>query len=280
MPSIGDVVVDGQLVPAGEACVPVFDIGLLRGYGCFEALRSYGGVPFRLGPHLDRLEASAEKLGIGLPDRRLLEEWARDRARRGGDCVVRIVVTGGVSVVNPGTESRTVVFAEPIPHVPFAYRVLPLPAPWHSDRSDWGLTGAKTLSYAPNLAASYAARASGYDDALLLGSDEVVLEGPTYSVGWVRDDAIETPGLNLGILASITRSAVLEIAADLGIAVVEGAFRLGAVLEADEVFCMSTVKEVRPITSVGPVDVPAGSVTRDLAAGFAALVTRESASVT
>jgi branched-chain amino acid aminotransferase len=275
--SIGDVLIDGVAVAPEEATVSIFDIGLQRGYGCFEALRSYGGRPFRLDAHLARLEGSAAKLLIDLPDRGTLEAWVLDRAAQGGDCVVRLLVTGGTSFVHPGTDSRVLVIAEPIPHVPHSLRVLPLPAPWHSDRTDWSLTGAKTLSYAPNVAASLAARAGGYDDALLVGADEVVLEGPTYSIGWVRGGVIETPSLSVGILASITRSAVIEFARRIDQPVSERAFRLGRLMEADEAFVMSTVKQVLPIVAVGDQTLQAGPVTQQLIDGFAALVATETA---
>ena len=246
-----------------------------RGYGCFEALRSYGGRPFRLDAHLDRLEASARKLFIDLPDRPTLQTWVRDRAAQAGDCVVRVLVTGGTSLTKPGTESRILVIAEPIPLVPFSLRVLPLPAPWHSDRTDWTLTGAKTLSYAPNVAATLAARAEGYNDALLIGADEIVLEGPTYCIGWVRDGVIETPSLDVGILASITRSAVIEVAHRLELQVTQRAYRLGRLMEADEAFVMSTVKQILPVIAVGQQELPAGPITRRLVEGFASLVAAE-----
>lgn len=273
--ALGAVLADGELVAPDEAVVSIFDIGLQRGYGCFEALRSYGGVPFRMHAHLDRLQASAAKLRLDLPTRADLEAWVRDRAGSGGDCVVRVIVTGGTSLVVPGTSSRTFVFAEPIPPVPAVLRVMPVPAPWHSDQSEWGLTGAKTLSYAPNVAAALAARAEGFDDALLVGDGEIVLEGPTYSVGWVRRGVLETPSLGVGILESITRGAVLEMAAAIGCDTVEGAFRLERLLEADEVICMSTVKEVRPIVAVGETTFVEGPVTQRLAAEYQALVRSE-----
>jgi branched-chain amino acid aminotransferase len=273
--ALGDVLIDGVAVAPEDAAVSIFDIGLQRGYGCFEALRSYGGRPFRMDAHLERLEVSADKLRIDLPDRATLGEWVQDRAGQAGDCVVRVLVTGGISLLNPGTESRILVIAEPVPRVPDTLRVLPLPAPWHSDRTDWSLTGAKTLSYAPNVAASLAARAQGYDDALLVGADEVVLEGPTYSIGWVRDGLVETPSLDVGILASITRAAVIEVAEQLDVRVTQRAFRLGRLIEADEAFVMSTVKQVLPIVAVGEQPLEAGPITSRLVAGFASLVAAE-----
>lgn len=102
-----------------------------------------------------------------------------------------------------------------------------------------------------------------------------MLEGPTFSIGWLVGRKLFTPSLDLGILASITRAAALEIARAVSVDIEEGRFPLDAVLGADEVFAMSTVKEVMPVTSVGSAGFSEGSVTADLAAAFTTLVEAE-----
>jgi branched-subunit amino acid aminotransferase/4-amino-4-deoxychorismate lyase len=77
-----------------------------------------------------------------------------------------------------------------------------------------------------------------------------------------------TPPLSLGILDSITRRAVLEVWPD----VIEKTDVLEAVLEADEVFVMSTVKEVSPVVAIGDKRFEPGPVTREVHQRFRALV--------
>ncbi len=275
---IGEIMVNGELKDAAAASLSVLDIGMQRGYGCFEALRSYAGKPFRSRPHYDRLVASAGKLGISIPGGELVESWIADRSEAGGDCVVRVLVTGGLDPGYPGKKSQVIVYAEPLPGDRGPLRVLPLDAPWHPDGEVSELTGAKTLSYGPNLAASLAAQRAGFDDALLIGRSGSVLEGPTYGVAWIVDGVLETPSLDLGILASITRVAMLEVAAATGIVVAEGRYPLDRMLGADETFALSTVKEIMPIAAVGERTWEPGSITGLLAAGFTDLVSRELAS--
>ena len=272
---LGRVAVDGELVPPEEAVVSALDIGLQRGYGCFEALRSYRGVPFRVDAHCARLAVSAEKLAIPLPPVAEISRWITERAGAGGDCVVRVLVTGGRDPASPGTGTIVVVFAEPLPPPSGEMSVLPVDAPWHPDGAVSELTGAKTLSYGPNLAATLAARRAGYDDALLVGRSGFVLEGPTYGVAWARSGTVETPSLDLGILASITREVLLEVADRLGVAVVEGRFDLDRLLAADEVFALSSVKEILPITGVGGRALASGQMTGRLQSAFAELVAGE-----
>lgn len=275
--AIGDVIIDGTAVAAEAAVISVFDIGFQRGYGCFEAMRSYGGRIFRLDGHLRRLARSAARMEIELPNPANLAAWCATAAEAGGDCVVRLLVSGGTDPSNPGVGSRVVVYAEPLADVPETLAVQVRPAPWHADGQESELTGAKTLSYGPNVASGLAARRSGFDDALLVGRDGAVLEGPTFSVAWVVGGALRTPSLGLGVLASITRSAALEVAAALGVSVSEGSFPLSALLEADEVLAMSTLKEIRPIGRVDDRTFALGPVTRALMAGFADLVAAETA---
>ena len=272
----GYVLVDGERVEPENASISVFDIALLRGFGCFEALRSYKGIAFRQREHLDRLERSAAALNLSLPLRADMDKWVADRAGE-GDCTVRVVVTGGTDEKGSGEDSRFIVFSEPLHPVDEAISLLPVEAPWHPDGAVSELTGAKTLSYGPNVAARFHAKAEGYGDALLVGRSGNVLEGPTNTVAWIKDGVLETPELALGILASVTRQAVLDVAARIGLPVDEGIFPLQRMLDADEVVALSTLREVQPVTRIGDVEKDVGPITRQLIAGFAHLVEEETA---
>ncbi|MDJ0925301.1 MAG: aminotransferase class IV [Acidimicrobiia bacterium] len=273
---IGHVLIDGEPLEPDQATISVFDIALLRGFGCFEALRSYGGVVFRQGEHLDRLERSAASLGLTLPPREAMEEWVADRAAV-GDCTVRVVVTGGTDEKGSGEDSKFVVFAEPLTPFDDTVTLLPIDAPWHPDGAVSELTGAKTLSYGPNVAARFHAKAEGYGDALLVGRTGTVLEGPTNTVAWITYGVFETPDLALGILASVTRKAVLEVARRADIPVREGRFPLERMLAADEVMALSTLREVQPVVKIGDIEKEVGPLTKRLIAGLQELIREETA---
>lgn len=263
--------IDG--VEAGT--IPVTDSSVLRGDGCFEAIRSYGGRLFALGDHLDRMERSAALLQLPTPDRSLVEGWCRGIAREGGTGIVRVVLTRGGNVPGDDSPPRCIVIHHPLWEEKRAVRLLPLPAPWHPAGRPFELAGAKTLSYAPNLAGGRAAQAAGFDDALLVSSDGILLEGPTFCVGWVVKGVLETPGLDLYVLDSITRRYVLAEARAMGVEVVEGRFPLGRLEGADEVMAFSTTKEVIPVTAVGERRYPAGPLTERLRASYLRRVDQE-----
>jgi branched-subunit amino acid aminotransferase/4-amino-4-deoxychorismate lyase len=274
--SLGDVLINGRAVPSREASISVFDIGFQRGYGCFEAMRAYNGVPFRLQQHLGRLERSAGNLRIPIPSIDLVADWCRAVASP-GEGVVRVFVTGGVDMAIPGTDNVVIVFMQPLPILPPVFGLDFVDAPWHPDGRTSELTGAKTLSYGPNLAATIAAKSRGFDDAVLIGAGGTVLEGPTFSIGWVTDGVIYTPSLDANILESVTRSVAIEVADDLGFDVVEGSFPKSDLSGADEVFMMSTVREVSPVNRIGATNFTPGPVTDALRHGYQGLVATETA---
>ncbi len=251
-----------------DGLVPVTDSSVLRGDGCFEVIRSYAGRPFAMDEHLDRLARSAKALGIGLPDRQHLGQWVEQVAASCGDCAVRVVATRGSAMPGATGEPMVIVFANPLFQDEGPATLLPVIAPWHAAGVEWELSGAKVLSYAPNMAATRRALAEGFGDALLTTVDGVMLEGPTFSVAWVVDGVIETPGLELGILDSITRRVMLRLASELGIEVVEGSWGLARLEDAQEAMALSTVREIQPVSAIGRRGFLEGPVTADLARLF------------
>lgn len=255
---------------AGVACLvdgvetdqlTVSDSAVVRGYACFEAIRCYQGRLFRLEDHIDRLARSANALGISVPDRRLLTFWVTKLTEEEGDCVVRVILTAGGAVPGVTDQGRCIVIRHGLPPRRESVRLMAVSAPWHPAGRAWELAGVKTTSYAPNLAAGRTAMQAGFDDALLISDQRIVLEGPTFSIGWVADGTVYTPSLKLGILESVTRRVLMELWP--GVTEVEAPLEL--VEGAEEVFAISTLKEVTPVTALGTCTYPIGPVTGRLA---------------
>ena len=114
----------------------------------------------------------------------------------------------------------------------------------------WLLPGVKSTSYAVNMAAEAEAKRRGADEAVFVDAEGVVLEGTVTNVWWRSGETLVTPSLELGILAGVTRAALLELAGALGYAVEEGAYPLGDLYDADEAFTSSSVREVMPLVEV------------------------------
>jgi branched-chain amino acid aminotransferase len=238
------LMIDGRMVPAGHVARVALDDGLVRGDGVFEGMRIYGRRPRTPGMHLDRLARSAGALGLGL-DRALLEDELAEfcRATASPDCAVRLIVT---------RSGQRVWREEPIPpEPPGGVRLLPVP-----HRVTPLLVGAKTLSYAANMEAGRRARAAGCHEALLVDADSgLVLEGPTWSFGWLDGDVLVFPPLELGILDSLTRRLAYD-----ALPVREHRAELSELAEADGALALSTLTEARPVAEIQGVAAydPAG----------------------
>lgn len=236
------VVLDGELMRAGDAVIPAGDDGLVRGDGAFDAFPVVDGRPFARAAHLDRLERSCAALDLPCP-RDLIESDIDLLLPRAGDgyMVIRVILTrGGHRICRLESRGDPAELIKPVRLLPVAYNPSVL------------LNGVKSLSYGANMLASRRAVAAGYDEALLVRSDGVVLEGPTCSIFWARDGRLQTPALETGILASITRRVILE-----SMTVEEGSFSLEHALGASEAFLVSTARLGQPIAAIGEVILPA-----------------------
>jgi branched-chain amino acid aminotransferase len=236
------LVLDGELMRSGEAVIPASDDGLIRGDGAFDAFPVRGGRPFARAAHLDRLERSCRALALVCPradieaDIDLLLTQAPDDY-----AVIRVVLTrGGHRICRLESRGELEQLIRPARLLPVVYNPSVL------------LDGVKSLSYAANMLASRRAGAQGYDEALLVSSDGVVLEGPTCSIFWVREGRVQTPALETGILDSITRRVILS-----SLSVEQGSFVLADVVKAEEAFLASTVRLAQPIAAIGEVALPA-----------------------
>lgn len=269
MSGLTTILINGE---PSDGRVPVTDSTVVRGDGVFEVIRSYGGSPFAMEEHLARLDRSAVRLQVGLPARDDLRDWITRCASEVGDGAVRVIASRGSAIPGVVGEPSVVVYGHPWQSPEIPARLFPLAAPWHSAGEPWELAGAKFTSYAPNMASKRRAESEGFDDAVLLSTDGTVLEGPTFSLGWVSEGTLETPGLDLGILDSITRRIVLGLCAGIGIEVAEVRADLGRVAAATEVMAWSTLREVQPVTAVGSHGFEPGPVTAALQEAFARAV--------
>ena len=246
------------VLPVDEPVLHADDLAVLRGQAVFETIRVYGGRPFRLGGHLERLAASARRLKLPEPDRAGFEESvaaALAACDVRGDTSLRLLWTAGRE--DAGEPVGLVLVATLAPDLDeLRARGLRL----KSVRWEPGaLAGAKSTSYAENMAARDAAVSAGADDALFVSPEGVVLEAPTSNVWIRRGDTLLTPPLHLPLLAGVTRAALLELAPAAGYEAQELSFTLAELLDADEVFYSSSLREVTPVVEVDGAPVGGGA---------------------
>jgi branched-chain amino acid aminotransferase len=228
---------DGEIMPVAEATIPVTDEGLVRGDGVFEVMRIYAGKMFAADEHFQRLERSAQNLRLPLDLELTRTETTKLVAHAAASSsqplneAVRVMCTRG---------GRRIVMLEPLYVYP---EQMKLKSVEYSPTRI--LDGVKSLSYGANRLASRLAQEQGYDEALMVTPEGTVLEAPTSSIFYVTDGQLYTPPLSDHILASITRRLVIDT-----VAVTERSVTLPELLDADEVFLASTMREVAPIAQI------------------------------
>lgn len=245
------------VVPPGAPVLHADDEGVLRGRSVFETLRVYGGTAFRLDDHLRRLAGSAERLRLPAPPAAAFAAAAADaiRAAAASDAVLRLLWTAGREGLGRPT-GLVLVSTLPLGHDELRARGLRLAV------VRWApgfLAGAKSTSYAENIAAQDDAARRGAEDALLVAPDGTVLESPTSNVWFREGKRLLTPALGLPLLAGVTRAAVCELAPAAGYEVEEGSFPLERLQASDEVFLTSSVREVMPVAEVDGRPVAGGA---------------------
>jgi 4-amino-4-deoxychorismate lyase len=245
------------LVDPNEPVLHADDDAFLRGRAAFETIRVYGGRPFRLDDHLERLDGSAERLGLSPVDATGFKGIVREALDAAGEqeVVLRLYLTPGreggsfptalamVSTLPPGLEQRR----------RLGQRLISVQLgldPTVRADAPWLLGGVKSTSYAVNMAAEAEARRRNADDAVFLASGRIVLEGPVTNIWWRKGEELFTPALELGILAGVTRATLIESATDLGYVVREGAYPLEHLGTAEEAFSSSSVREVMPVVEL------------------------------
>lgn len=225
--------VDGRITPTNEATIPLPDDGLYRGDGVFEVARLYGGRPFAMDEHWDRLERSAASIGLPV-DRPALEAELGPLLAEAGDVEanLRVMVTRG--------GRRLLLIEEPFPYADSATVATVTYQPTVI------LDCVKSLSYAANMHATRIAKERGADEAIFVTPDGTVLEAPTSSFFWAGPDGVlKTPSLDNPILDSITRDRVIR-----EVAVEESVYDISELETATEAFMASTGREVQPVSAI------------------------------
>lgn len=275
--------IGGDVGPLAAARVPVCDRGFLFGEGVFETIRIVRGRAFRLDAHLARLEAAAVALGIEPPElRERSVAAAHELVRRWGarDGMLKVIVTGGDP---PELEPQLVATIAPPRPLPARARTAGVSVEVAGARQNGTspLARMKTLAYLDRVLARDAAAAHDRWEAIFLDARGHVAEGCVTNIFWAREGRLFTPALALGILPGIARGAVLEVAAEAGVEVVEGAFPLEDLARADEAFLTNALVGVLPVRDIEerPLRGAPGPLTRGFAAQLEALVEVESREV-
>ena len=257
MPGAGVLPVDAPVLRAD-------DRGVTTGDGIFETLHVRAGRPWLLGEHLDRMVRSAALLDLALPPRQTLAGLAAEACAAGprtGEAALRLVCTRGPE------GAGVTLYATLAPVPPGALRErhdgvhvltasLGVTATGRTELP-WLPAGAKSLSYAPNLAARRWAAANGADDLLWTSTDGYALEAPTANLLWLTGGTLCTvPAARTGILAGVTAGHALARAGALGWNAEERMVTPAELTTAEGVWLTSSLRGPAPVRSLDGHPLP------------------------
>lgn len=263
--------VDGRLIGEGEPVLRSDDHGIVVGDGVFTTVKVVDGQPFALSRHVQRLQRSAQ--GLGLPCDAATVRAAVDEVMIADKDIpglrrLRITITGGPGPLasDRGSTGPTLIVAtaDQAPPPPSSAVVT---VPWtRNERS--AIAGLKTTSYAENVVALDHAHKRGANEAIFANTHGELCEGTGTNVFVVLDGVIVTPPLSSGCLAGISRGLLLEWLDGIE----ERSLPFDALADAEEAFLTSSIRDVQPIHAINGRDLPdcPGPLTRQAMEVFAA----------
>lgn len=254
MPAIAYL--NGKFLPFEEALVPIEERGHQFGDGVYEVVRVYGGRPFLLDWHLERLQRSLS--AIAIEDPWTQGEWVEligEAVRRSGEAeaIIYWQVTRGIA-------ARTHIFPTASASVSLTVRPLPVTSSDDSQHRPpvsllalpderWANAYVKSVNLLPNVLAKESAHRAGTFEALFV-REGTITEGSSSNVWFVRDGKLYTHPQDRYILPGITRRFVFNLATSIGLPVFERAFSLADLASAEEVFLTGTTTEIQPVKEI------------------------------
>lgn len=250
---------------AVDPTAPALSVGELstqRGDGIFESVGVVDGHPQEVRAHLERLVNSAEICDLPAPN---LEQWRQAVARAAehcgpGEAVIKLILSRGVEHGPAPTAWVTAAAATDFarPRVD-GVKVVTLDRGYDSGvpaRAPWMLLGAKTLSYAVNMAAIREAKRRGVDDAVFVTTDGYVLEAPTASLILRVGDTYVTPAPTGGILQGTTQLSAFAWLEGQGLRTAYRDVATAELTGADAAWLVSSVRLAAPISEIDGIPIP------------------------
>ncbi len=249
---------NGEIIPAEQAQVSIYDRGLFYGDGLFETMRVYEGRPFLIDNHLQRLVRGAIALGIRVPGRKddLLRAVAQTlAANRFEEGTIRMTLTRGAAVRGlwPERFGESTFIITVDPSVPYdqgnyqkGFRAALISFPLNEYSP---VAGLKTLNFLDYILGRREALRRGFEEGIFLNQKRYLAEGTVSNLFLIKENKIFTPPLEAGILPGITRALVIKLARKMFTVSEENISPL-FLKETEEAFLTNSLMEIMPLVEI------------------------------
>lgn len=252
---------NGSFVSEEDAKLSILDLGLIRGFGVFDYLKTYKGKPFHLQEHLQRLQYSAKNIGLCLPytfDE--IEQFVEKLIEKNGpgEHSLKLLLTGGVSSdqLLPSGKASFSAYVYPLTPYPkehFTGGIKTITTPHQRCLPD-----CKTTQYLPAILSLQEGKKRGCMESLYITQNQEILEGTTSNFFAFKQGVLITPPEE-GILIGITREIVLRLCQD-HFPIEIRPILVSEIPELDEAFITASNKEVMPVIQINNHIIQQGKV--------------------
>lgn len=232
--------VNGSIVKAQDASLPITDRGFRFGDGVFETLRLHSGVPYLWSYHLERLTEGLAALKITAPscDMKSAVKHVIEK-NHAIDGTIRIAVSRGSGSIGylPHNPSASLVveyiplLAEKIEPATLCLSTYRRLSPQHFPSNH------KLAQGISSTLALLEAHEKGFTNALLLSSDGFISECANANIFWMKNNIICTPSIATGCIAGVMRRRIIELSPH---PVIEVEAPIQAILDADSLILSNT----------------------------------------
>jgi branched-chain amino acid aminotransferase len=256
---------DGSLVNWDEAKIHILTHALHYGTGVFEGIRCYktihGQAVFRSPEHIQRLLDSGKIYFMDIRySKEQLQEAVIDtiKANEIEECYIRLIAYYGYGKmgVNPMPNKVSVAIAlwkwdEYLRGDKLDYGIRMMVSSWaRIDGRSMPVHAKATANYANSALARVEALKSGFDEAIMLNVNGMVVEASAENIFIVKDNVLITPPIMSGALNGITRDSILTLARDNRIPCEIRDISRDELYLADEVFLTGTAAEIKPVVEI------------------------------
>lgn len=266
---------NGQIVSKKEAKISIFDHGFLYGASIYESIRTYGGKPFLLKHHLERLEQSARGIhlimSLSIPE--LKSEILKTlNAASYPEATLRLMITRGEGEIGYGPE-----LCGPPNFIILVFPFEPPPKDLYEQGVELALVAIrrnlpealdpaiKSGNLLNQMLAWNEAHSRDAYEALMLNFRGELAECTMCNFFLVKNQVLKTPALECGILQGVTRQLILEIARESNVRAEETILHPNDLFQADEAFLTVTSREIVPVVRCDH---------REIGSGFPGAMTR------